>query len=150
MVTSVTPPKAATPTDGGSTSKGKIEDFVENLTSRWKREALQAVLGFLKPKINLEDQFHSISRAQLHELQTNLAKMREIAQAKHDKLTPLITKFRRLQAVFPEQETKVILLETTYGMRVKTKELEELSRILLVKDDVAPTADTDLTDVPNC
>ncbi|KAL3695394.1 hypothetical protein R1sor_009470 [Riccia sorocarpa] len=98
----------------------------EDLATTWKLKALQAVNDFMKPVST-----HVVTlqlTPELEELRVTNAKLKETISR------------QQLQLTFKELEEKTVHMDTTYGMYTKTKELEELTDILLVEDTDGPTA----------
>ncbi|KAL3676948.1 hypothetical protein R1sor_026896 [Riccia sorocarpa] len=109
------PEQSPVVTSSPASMEAKIDAVLANLTSTWKKQALQVVPGALKVPLISEI---PPTTPQSKTLRVTNLKLQEIAQTKHEQLTALSAKYVRMQEAFCE-------LETSYGMRVKAKEFKE-------------------------
>ncbi|KAL3686327.1 hypothetical protein R1sor_008901 [Riccia sorocarpa] len=102
-----------------------MEEVFEDLASKWKSKALEAVNGFLKPISTYVIPTPPTVDPEVENLKILVRKWQDLTTSHHEQLRALASKVGKLQLTFLELEGKTAKLETTLAARTKVKKNKE-------------------------
>ncbi|KAL3692933.1 hypothetical protein R1sor_006584 [Riccia sorocarpa] len=104
----------------------RIDQTLASLATGWKLEAMKVVYGLIKTPEAVETGVTPISHLCYKELEVKTEKLKELAHGKQAHIELLTGRIATLQSAFRAHEAQAILLETTYHMCEKPKEVKDL------------------------